>query len=42
MDIVYRAKHNNCHAAALSRQTVLSPPPEDDHAEEVQVALISS
>ena len=42
VDIVYRAKHNNCRTAALSQQPVLSPPPEDDHAEEVQVALISS
>ena len=38
MDIVYRAKHNNCHADA----PVLSPPLEDDSAKEVQVALISS
>ena len=35
MDIVYRAKHNNCHADALSRQPVLSPPLEDDSTEEV-------
>ena len=41
VDIVYRAKHNNCHADALSRQPVLSPPLEDYSAEEVQVALIS-
>ena len=42
MDIVYRVKYNNCHADALSRQPVLSPPLEDDSAEEIQVALISS
>ena len=41
IDIVYRAKQNNCHADALSRQPVL-PAPEDEDAEEVQVALISS
>ena len=42
VDIVYRAKHNNRHADTLSRRPVLSPPLEDDSAEEVQVALISS
>ena len=42
VDIVYSEKHNNCHADALSRQPVLSPPLEDDSTEEVQVALISS
>ena len=42
MDIVYRAKHNNCHADALSRQPVLSPTSEDDNAEEVQVAQVAS
>ena len=42
VDIVYRAKHNNCHADALSRQPVLPPTLEDDNAEEVLVALVSS
>ena len=42
VDIVYRAKHNNCHADALSRQPVLSPASEDDNAEEVQVARVAS
>ena len=42
VDIVYRAKHNNRHADAMSRQPVLFPPLEDDSTEEVQVALISS
>ena len=41
VDIVYRAKHNNCYADALS-QLALSPPLDDDSAEEVQVAFISS
>ena len=41
IDIVYRAKHNNCHVDVLSRQPVLSPP-QDDSAEEVQVVLLSS
>ena len=38
VDVVYRAKHNSCHADALSQQPVLSPPLEDDSAE-VQVVL---
>ena len=42
VDIVYRAKHDNCHADALSRQPVLSPTSEDDNAEEVQVARVAS
>ena len=42
VDIIYRAKHNNCHADALSRQPVLPPTLEDDNAEEVQVALVST
>ena len=42
MDIVYRTKHNNCHADTLSRQPVLSPSLADDRAEEVQVAFIPS
>ena len=42
MNIVYRAKHNNCHADALSQQPVFYPPLEDDGAKKVQVALISS
>ena len=42
VDIIYRAKQNNCHTDALSRQPVLSPPLEDDCAEEVQVAVITS
>ena len=42
VDIVYREKHNNCHTDTLSQQPVLSPPLEDDSAEEIQVALISS
>ena len=41
VDIVYRAKHSNCHADALSLQPALSPPLEDDSAEEVQVALLA-
>ena len=36
VDIAYRAKHNNCHADALS------PTSEDDNAEEVQVARVAS
>ena len=42
VDIAYRAKHNNCHVDALSRQPVLSPTSEDDNAEEVQVARVAS
>jgi len=42
VNIVYRAKQNNGHADALSRQPVLPPPVEDESAKEVQVALISS
>jgi len=40
--ILYRAKQNNCHTDTLSRQPVLPPPVENESAEEVQVALISS
>ena len=32
MNIVYRAKHNNCHVDALSQQPVFYPPLEDDGA----------
>ena len=42
VDIVYRAKQNNCHADAISRQPVLPAPVVDEDTEEVQIAHISS
>ena len=42
VDIICKAKQNGCHADALSRQPVLSPPMEDDCAKEVQGAVITS
>ena len=42
INIVHRTGKENQHADALSRQPVLSAPPDDDTSKEVQIAHISS